>query len=364
MKGLASIMPDISVICPSYNHEKYINFFIESILKQTHKNFELVIVDDCSSDNNIKEIEKYNDKRIKLIKHKYNKGFSAALNTLIDAAESEIIALCASDDILDENYLKEILEMFNNSPENAAVYVSLDCIDENNKPMNIQRIFKKDISEFELLKRSFMDVNQLPSPGMAFRKSVLNKPLPEGLIQYSDWDLHNKILLSGSKIQITEKCLVKYRCSNTSASARNPNVLKREFCETDIMMNEFLKINDLQFFKNIFCGVYEKYGEPTLQALPYFLGRIALESSDAAKRLWGYKTVINFISDKENYALINRLFNIDFKTIINLVSSVDFEPENIKKKIKKLNKQKTLLAITIFVLTILLFGEFLCLMLR
>ncbi|WP_039872494.1 glycosyltransferase family 2 protein, partial [Helicobacter canadensis] len=73
--------PKISILTPSFNHEKYIGFFLQSVLGQTFQNFELIIVDDCSWDKNLEEIKKFKDERIKLIRHDYNKGINAALNT-------------------------------------------------------------------------------------------------------------------------------------------------------------------------------------------------------------------------------------------------------------------------------------------
>ncbi len=73
--------PKISILTPSFNHEKFVGFFIESVLKQTLEDFELIIVDDCSSDNNVNEILKFKDPRIKLIQHPYNQGINAGINT-------------------------------------------------------------------------------------------------------------------------------------------------------------------------------------------------------------------------------------------------------------------------------------------
>ncbi|EAJ4481083.1 glycosyltransferase, partial [Campylobacter coli] len=57
-------MPKISILTPCFNHEKYISAYLQSVLNQTFNDFELIIVDDCSSDQSIKEIEKFHDPRI------------------------------------------------------------------------------------------------------------------------------------------------------------------------------------------------------------------------------------------------------------------------------------------------------------
>ncbi|ELL0793965.1 glycosyltransferase family 2 protein, partial [Campylobacter jejuni] len=62
-------MAKISILTPCFNHEKYVSYFLQSVLEQSFSDFELIIVDDCSSDNSTKEIQKFKDPKIKLIKH-------------------------------------------------------------------------------------------------------------------------------------------------------------------------------------------------------------------------------------------------------------------------------------------------------
>ena len=93
----------ISVITPSFNHERFVGFFIESVLAQTFEDFELIIVDDCSNDNNINEILKYKDSRIKLVQHEYNKGINATLNTAFENSSGDLLVFCASDDMLESH---------------------------------------------------------------------------------------------------------------------------------------------------------------------------------------------------------------------------------------------------------------------
>ena len=90
----------ISVAMPTYNDEKYIAEAIESILNQTYKNFELIIIDDCSKDDNWKIISEYakKDKRIKAYRNEKNRGISYNLNLAIKKAKGEYIARMDGDD--------------------------------------------------------------------------------------------------------------------------------------------------------------------------------------------------------------------------------------------------------------------------
>lgn len=92
--------PLVSVIMPAYNVEKYISQAIESILNQTYKNFEFIIVDDASTDNTWKIIQKYKkkDKRIIIIQNKINVNVSQSLNTAIKITKGKYIARMDADD--------------------------------------------------------------------------------------------------------------------------------------------------------------------------------------------------------------------------------------------------------------------------
>lgn len=90
----------VSIITPSYNSSQFIERTIQSIQNQTHKNWELIIIDDCSKDNSYAVVQKYanQDKRIKLIKLEKNSGAAVARNTGIENSSGKFIAFLDSDD--------------------------------------------------------------------------------------------------------------------------------------------------------------------------------------------------------------------------------------------------------------------------
>ena len=91
--------PQISVVMPAYNAEKYLTEAIDSILSQTFSNFEFIIINDASTDSTKQIIEFYNDPRIKLINNEQNKGVAKSLNIGISFARGKYIARMDSDDI-------------------------------------------------------------------------------------------------------------------------------------------------------------------------------------------------------------------------------------------------------------------------
>ena len=93
-------MPLVSVIVPSYNHEKYIVETIESIVNQTYKNIELIVIDDGSKDNSLNILKNLQQKYNFTLISRENKGLSATLNEGVLIAKGKYVSVCASDDIL------------------------------------------------------------------------------------------------------------------------------------------------------------------------------------------------------------------------------------------------------------------------
>ena len=101
--------PRISVLMPAYNAEKYLAEAIDSILGQTFGDFELIIINDGSTDNTANIVRKYKDKRIKFIDNKHNAGLIAVLNHGLDIARGEYVARMDADDIsIPERFAKQV----------------------------------------------------------------------------------------------------------------------------------------------------------------------------------------------------------------------------------------------------------------
>lgn len=87
--------PLVSVIVPVYNVEQYLDECLNSIRQQTYRNLEIIVVEDCSTDNSLNTFIKHSeDPRVKLIQHEKNSGLSAARNTGIDAAKGGLYYVC------------------------------------------------------------------------------------------------------------------------------------------------------------------------------------------------------------------------------------------------------------------------------
>ena len=130
----------ISVIMTTYNSEKYVKKSIESILSQSHYNFELIIVDDASEDKTFEILEEYSkkDSRIKIIKNKVNRGTYWSKNIGLSYAKGDFVTTQDSDDTSDNDRLKLQLKEFTKNPKirvSSCNYVRVDS--NGNIVMNI-----------------------------------------------------------------------------------------------------------------------------------------------------------------------------------------------------------------------------------
>ncbi|MCR5765830.1 MAG: glycosyltransferase, partial [Treponema sp.] len=154
--------PLISVVCASYNHEKYVGHFVKSLQDQTYSNWELIIVDDCSSDNNVEEIRRLAavESRIHLFGQPFNQGPGSALNKAFSESKGEIIVDMASDDSLKNDYFEFVVKTFSEKADIGAIYSPLDVMDENNK---IYENWPLDTSfnRIKLLNKMFYGFNEV-----------------------------------------------------------------------------------------------------------------------------------------------------------------------------------------------------------
>lgn len=139
--------PKVTVFMPVYNTEKYLNESIKSILNQTYKNFELLIIDDGSTDNSLHIIKSFKDNRIKVYENKVNKGLPYTRNLGLNLANGEYIAFMDSDDISELNRLEVQVKFLDENLEyniiSSNAYIGKK--DTNKKQTNNIRIFNLNL---------------------------------------------------------------------------------------------------------------------------------------------------------------------------------------------------------------------------
>jgi len=126
----------VSIIMPSWNTERFIAETIQSVIDQTYTNWELLIVDDCSTDNTDAVVASFKDDRIKYFHNEKNSGAALTRNKAMREAQGEWIAFLDSDDLwLPEKLEKQIKFMVENGY--SLSFTEYEKIDEDSKPLNI-----------------------------------------------------------------------------------------------------------------------------------------------------------------------------------------------------------------------------------
>lgn len=128
--------PLVSIICLCYNHEKYVVESLDSVMNQSYDNIEIILVDDCSQDNSVKEIENWLKKHPKVLfsKNKTNIGNTKTFNSVFQYSKGKYIVDLATDDILFPNTIELQVSSFEKSKNRklGIVYGNLERIDNEN----------------------------------------------------------------------------------------------------------------------------------------------------------------------------------------------------------------------------------------
>ena len=324
---LGRIKPSVSILCPSYNHQDYVSGFIDSVLAQTDKNWELIIVDDCSTDDNVARIMGCSDRRIRLFRHDFNRGINAAINTAFSHARSDIVCLMASDDMLAPDYVQTICETFAQHPDADVVYPALQCIKPSGQIIENEIWYQLQRPQAVLLRDMFFIGNRIMSPGMAVRKSAFARiyPLEIPLSQYQDYKTHIRLLLHGKCVQLPRP-LVLYRIPSKKSgiSATGARTSRQQNLEEGRLMDAFLDIKTVVQLHKIFGDLLAPYKEVLADdTIPFVLGHLALDCDSVYKRHWGYDQIANFISSPKNYERVNRMCGFCYRDFLALADRFD-----------------------------------------
>lgn len=139
----------VSIITPTYNCGKFIGETIESVLAQSYPYWEMIIVDDCSTDNTREIVSQYTDSRIKYICLEKNSGAAIARNMALQLAQGRWIAFLDSDDLWKREKLKNQLA-FMQKNDYGFTYHEYDEIDENSKLIGVTVSGKKKLGKFDM----------------------------------------------------------------------------------------------------------------------------------------------------------------------------------------------------------------------
>lgn len=209
--------PLVSVIMPVFNEQEYLSKSIESILNQTFRDFEFIIVDDASTDASSEILKRYasEDRRSVLIRNPVNQGLALSLNNALSVAKGEFIARMDADDIAVKDRLEIQLAFLNKNPEISLVGSSMYMIDFKG---NIITQYDT-IANPQIFKKRIYYKNSSPHPTWMFRKKILKdikryRDIPTS----QDYDFLMRLHYLGYEVSNIDIPLVYYRVHDKKIS--------------------------------------------------------------------------------------------------------------------------------------------------
>jgi glycosyltransferase involved in cell wall biosynthesis len=294
----------VSVVMPTHNRQGYVGQAIESVLKQQHVEFELIIVDDASTDGTLDVIDRYarQDHRIRVAQHAENKGLAVSLNEGLDLAKHDLIARMDDDDVMFPTRLQRQIEFMDANQDVSVTSSWAYLIDESS------RIIGRSCPEVDL-ERGKAQLRpelflELIHPATMYRRGDILKvggyKIKVGgykITALEDRDLWGRLVTAGYKIAVQPELLMYQRRHSHSLTTTD---LKKLF--------EFGDFIDFNVVRRL-CGgdelTFEQYGS-YVESLPFSMrlaGTIKQRSGIAFRRATMYYSTRDWLPLAGNLAL-------------------------------------------------------------
>lgn len=218
--------PKVSVCIPVYNGEQYLAQAIESVLKQNFRDFELIIVDDCSTDGSLKIIKDYQEKseKIRVFQNKKNLGITRNWNRCIELARGDYILILHQDDELNNGTLEKEAQLLSQHPDVGVVFGNTEVI---YLPGGRQVLYPGwevsfSIKGTEFAKYLLTHLNVIYCPTVMMRRELFKKYglFDERFQIYEDYEMWLRLALNNVNFIFLHLPLAKYRYHRTNASKR------------------------------------------------------------------------------------------------------------------------------------------------
>ena len=215
----------VSIITPSFNSEKFIGDTIQSVQNQTYNNWEMIIVDDCSTDQTVSIINQFvvNDHRIRLFQLDKNSGAGVARETALSKAKGDYISFLDADDLWKPLKLEKQLQFLMDTKSHFT-FSFYDCIDEEGNSLNKRVGAPRNLSYHQLFFCNY--VGNLTG---IYDVNYFGKIAISATRKRQDWILWLTILKKIKKTKPVPESLAFYRVRENSLSASKVDLLKHNF---------------------------------------------------------------------------------------------------------------------------------------
>lgn len=320
--------PLVSIVVPIYNVEKYLDKCIKSILNQTYRDLEIILVDDGSTDkcNNICDNYAEIDTRIKVI-HQKNAGLSSARNTGISLSKGEYIYFVDSDDWIEENLIEDNISIMLSKNLDIIIFGFY----EEWADKNIKKLQGNELLSTQEIKEKLLNIELEPCVwNKIYKKKIfcdIRFPVGQNM---EDLYVIGNILKGCNKAFCNEKCYYHYNRTNISSITKNTNILKESY-------ELFSSYSQLFFFGEQITTNRIINKKLLISAVKYAIKSFdinLLENKLSEKQI---KEIINFLKKQKNNNNIkirNRILILGILHNVNILNIIDGYCNIMKRKYK------------------------------
>jgi glycosyltransferase involved in cell wall biosynthesis len=275
-------MPRVSVIMPCFNHAPFVADSLHGVLQQTHPDWELIVVDDCSRDGSWEVIRRVadHDPRIRAIRHERNQGVSKSRNDGLRAASGELIGFCDADDIWEREKLERQADLLRKNPDYDVVYCDAAIVDE--KGLSTGERFSDRFPPppaaggwlfAELIRRNFINIQTV-----LMRKECVQHTgfFDEGVRWVEDW-LYWIRLSRRHRFLYCPDLLARYRVHRRS---------------TNLVQRRGYSVNRFKVFRRIL----RDYGDLPKSARNEIVYKMGVDLCDLGKRVAGRRLLWSVVA--------------------------------------------------------------------
>lgn len=303
----------ISVIVAVYNTEKYLDRCIESLLNQTYKNIELVIVEDCSTDSSRKLLKKYKgNKNIKVFYNRENRGLSYSRNYGLKKSTGDFIGYIDSDDYVEPDYYEKLMSSIKDNKSDIAI-CDIKLVDEQTNKIQRCKCYTNDFDVCSVINNGFAAsaCNKLFK-----RKNIEKYPFAEGKVN-EDIAVVIPTVIQAKKISYADTC---YFYVQRGGSIQNSKFSDKRFDIFDGVKTTLERIKneqDYEFYKNAI--VYNQLILLLMFAIPKeknFIKRYKfLKKFNELSKDYKITKNTNYLEYLENSKRINQIY---YKNLVSL----------------------------------------------
>jgi len=238
-------MPQISIILPVYNSERYINRTITSILQQTMTDFELIAIDDCSTDSSLAKLQEWADKdsRIQVVANSQNMGVADTRNKGIAMAKGDYICFIDSDDTWHSDKLAKQLTWMQQTSSDFSC-TEYDMVDDEGRFIKHRTVHTQAIQYDDLLKENYIICSTV-----MLKTDMAKQHRMNGTYVHEDYIYWLDLLKAGARGTVLQENLARYRLAQTGRSANKVKAAKGRWQ----IYRRYLKFN---VFKTVWYFVH------------------------------------------------------------------------------------------------------------